>query len=69
MTNKASNTSQGEPQHNDDVEHANIDTEFEGVRRNNSKQLTGKCLTFDPATILDSVRLWFPGGIINIYLR
>ena len=69
MTNEASNTTQREPQHNDDVQHANIDAEFEGVRRNNSKQLTGKCLTFDPATILNSIRLWLPGRITKIYLR
>ena len=69
VTNEASNASQREPQHNDDVEHANIDTEFESVCCNYSKQLTGKCLTFDPATILYSIRLRLLDRITKIYLR
>ena len=68
MTNEASDTTRGETQHNDDVEYANVNTEFERVCCNYSEQLAGKCFTFNPATILNSIKLSRPSGMAKIYL-
>ena len=57
LTNEASDTTWGESQHNDDIERADVNTELECVCRNYPEQLAGKCFTFNPATILNSIRL------------
>ena len=65
MTNEASDTTRWEPQHNYDVEHANVNTEFERVCCNYPEQLTGKRFAFNPATILNSIRSRCSGGDSN----
>ena len=62
MTHEASESARGESQDNDDVEHSNIDTEFQGICCNYPKKLTGKCFSFDPATILKSMKFLCWGG-------
>lgn len=56
MTHEASETTRGESQDNDDIKHTDVNTELERVCCNYSEQLTGKCFTLDPTTILYSIK-------------
>jgi len=66
VTDEASETTRGESQDNDDVEHTDVNTELERVCCNYSEQLARKCFTLDPTTILDSIKfgVWVGYGVL-----